>query len=174
MASELGVQTIQHTNGTDALTIGSDGSVLTPNRPAFSAWLDVTQTGLGINTHNTVVYDTVDFDTTSSFNTSTGVYTAPVTGIYQFSVFVNPDMSSGTADRMWGYFRIPNKTLDYQFAHLPTYASDRLGFSGSLIVDLTANDTIYVTTYVNQGTTYSHNGDDGQFKYNWFTGYLIG
>jgi hypothetical protein len=27
MASELGVQTIQHTNGTDALTIGSDGAV---------------------------------------------------------------------------------------------------------------------------------------------------
>lgn len=30
MASELGVQTIQHTNGTDALTVGSDGTVNAP------------------------------------------------------------------------------------------------------------------------------------------------
>ena len=35
MASELGVQTIQHTNGTDAMTIDSSGRVLTPARPLF-------------------------------------------------------------------------------------------------------------------------------------------
>ena len=35
MASEIGVQTIQHTNGTDAMTIDSSGRVLTQPRPAF-------------------------------------------------------------------------------------------------------------------------------------------
>ena len=30
---ELGVQTIQHTNGTDAMTIDSSGRILTPARP---------------------------------------------------------------------------------------------------------------------------------------------
>jgi len=37
MASELGVQTIQHTNGTDAMTIDSSGRALQPALPRFSA-----------------------------------------------------------------------------------------------------------------------------------------
>ena len=37
MASEIGVQTIQHTNGTDAMTIDSSGRVLTPVASCISA-----------------------------------------------------------------------------------------------------------------------------------------
>ena len=33
MASELGVQTIQHTNGTDAMTINSSGYVIAAKQP---------------------------------------------------------------------------------------------------------------------------------------------
>ena len=44
MASELGVQTIQHTNGTDAMTIDSSGRVVISQRPYisvdFGRWLD--------------------------------------------------------------------------------------------------------------------------------------
>ena len=36
MASELGVQTIQHTNGTDAMTIDSSGRVVISQRPYIS------------------------------------------------------------------------------------------------------------------------------------------
>jgi len=52
MASELGVQTIQHTNGTDAITIDSSGD-LTFNgsntvTPTDSGWQDVTfESGYG-------------------------------------------------------------------------------------------------------------------------------
>ena len=35
MASELGVQTIQHTNGTDAITVGSTGIITQPKMPFF-------------------------------------------------------------------------------------------------------------------------------------------
>ena len=52
MASELGVQTIQHTNGTDAMTIDSGGRVLTPQRPAFYAYGDDGWTHLtAVNTY---------------------------------------------------------------------------------------------------------------------------
>ena len=38
MASEIGVQTIQHTNGTDAMTIDSSGRVFQPAKPALHGW----------------------------------------------------------------------------------------------------------------------------------------
>ena len=36
MASEIGVQKIQHTNGTDAMTIDSSGRVQTPSASCIS------------------------------------------------------------------------------------------------------------------------------------------
>ena len=45
MASELGVQTIQHTNGTDAMTIDSSGYVIAPARPLFRVGMTNTTSG---------------------------------------------------------------------------------------------------------------------------------
>ena len=38
MASEIGVQTIQHTNGTDAMTIDSSGRVLRCRSSQIGEW----------------------------------------------------------------------------------------------------------------------------------------
>jgi len=105
MASELGVQTIQHTNGTDALTIGSDGSVnaqgaLTTQGaflpggltawPAFlagavagSAWTSVSAGSpfpLGDDSSNQL------FDNGNNYNTTTYTFVAPINGIYHFNM----------------------------------------------------------------------------------------
>lgn len=44
----------------------------------------------GIGTFTTVPLNTVDYDTAGGFNTSTGLYTIPVTGYWQINAAVRP------------------------------------------------------------------------------------
>ena len=100
MASELHVDTIKHSGGTTALEIDSSGRVLTPARPAFKARRSVNLSlGGGSDTQN-LIMDVADFDIGGGYNTSTGIYTVPKTGIYFF--FINPRFDSMDAS---SYFR---------------------------------------------------------------------
>ena len=92
MASEIGVQTIQHTNGTDAMTIDSSGRVLTPARPAFRAYADNGWSNLANNTWTTAPFDHVNYDIGSHYDTANYKFVAPVSGIYHFigQAYFNP------------------------------------------------------------------------------------
>jgi len=84
MASELGVQTIQHTNGTDAIDIGSNGSV-SPRIPSFmvsAADLDQSYTATD---SEVVQFDSVDLDTESAWDSTNYRYTPSIAGWYSFS-----------------------------------------------------------------------------------------
>lgn len=50
---------------------------------AFKAFLSGTQ-NISSSTETTVAFDSVSFDTTNSFDTSTGIFTVPESGIYKF------------------------------------------------------------------------------------------
>ena len=87
MASEIGVQTIQHTNGTDAMTIDSSGRVLTPARPVFRAsygtsagWISAG----GNNTNKILEFTTASVNVGGHWSTSTHDFTVPVAGTYFF------------------------------------------------------------------------------------------
>ena len=85
MASELGVQTIQHTNGTDAMTIDSSGRILTPARPAFMVKWSATQSGItSANDFFRLNFDEEVFDTGN--NVSSAAFTTPVAGVYHFDL----------------------------------------------------------------------------------------
>ena len=80
----LGVGTIKDATGTTtAMTIDSTGRILTPARPAFSG----THVNSGGNTGltGTIIMNTEDFDIGGNYNSTTGIYTVPVTGIYRYS-----------------------------------------------------------------------------------------
>ena len=95
MASELGVQTIQHTNGTDAMTIDSSGRITTPARPAFKATLSADSAQTTSSGWVTVPWNTASINVGNSFNTSNYTFTTPVAGIYLFSYIVRVDNATG-------------------------------------------------------------------------------
>ena len=84
MASELGVQTIQHTNGTDALTVDSSGNLTAPQSLVITNQPRLQVTGSSANYINTtpIPFPNVIIDNRSAWNTSTNTYTVPVAGDY--------------------------------------------------------------------------------------------
>jgi len=70
MASEIGVQTIQHTNGTDAMTIGVGGIITQPKLPFFMVDLDTDQGSIPDNTATVIQFDDVASDPDSLWDTS--------------------------------------------------------------------------------------------------------
>ena len=92
--STIKVNEVQHTGGTSAMTVDSSGRVSTPARPAFSLFYDSSGTE-GVGNNNTVVFTGVHKNIGSHYNTSTGKFTAPVSGFYHFNLVGFGSNSSG-------------------------------------------------------------------------------
>ena len=94
--STIKVNEVQHTGGTSAMTVDSSGRVSTPARPAFSLFYDSSGTE-GVGNNKTVVFTGVHSNIGSHYNTSTGIFTAVVSGFYQFNLVAFGCNSSGGA-----------------------------------------------------------------------------
>lgn len=145
----LGVGTIKEATGTTtAMTIDSTGRILTPARPAFSG----THVNSGGNTGltGTLIMNTEDFDIGGNYESSTGIYTVPVTGIYRYSFSGFCSTSSGGL--VSGQQTVSLQTdasgsfADYQGITRNSVDADYTPLCFSGLISATASDQLRVST----------------------------
>jgi len=96
MASILGVETLQHTNGTDALTIDSTGRVLMPVVPAWRTGKIASQAVTADTSEIAVPFDKGSGASSNCFlnggvTISSGKIVVPIAGIYQVNLNMRID-----------------------------------------------------------------------------------
>lgn len=163
-------------SGGQSIAITSAGQIIMPLQAKFSAYKSSTSTNVtGDGTAATVVFDTEQFDVGSNYNSGTGVFTAPVTGKYFFQANL---MYSAIGVQTTAQCRIDTAAHNYDGNYLSPTACQAggnfLAVNASVIISLSASDTVSVTAAVTGGTkTVSVFGNATEL-YTYFTGYLIG
>ena len=163
-------QNINFDSDTTGMTIGSTGIVAAPNKPAFqvsndnAGWTAVSDGAIiPFNDKSTGN----NFDNGGNFNISSYRFVAPVTGNYQFNVFVYSfNTDTVNAFRMYknGAVLYGVGTGAYDFQGGEDSALDAT-ISGSIIISLSSSD------YVDLRST---GGSDYYGTHSHFSGHLIG
>ena len=174
MASEIGVQKIQHTNGTDAMTIDSSGRILTPNKVAFKAGIasnfSVTSAS---RTKIPFVLDGLGgrhFNHGSGFDATNNRFVAPIAGTYWFAAQAYIANHSNT---VYHILRFTGNDNSFVFGEGNALGAPTLAAYGyktiTMIADLAVGDRVDVRTQSGSDTSYSLESGTTAFS-----GYLIG
>ena len=148
------------------LNVSQSGYVTTPNQPAFYVQ-HTAAAGVNAASGTVVILTAVQFDRTSSYSTSTGRYTAPIAGCYQFFFGTIKSDSGRQPDSFVSRFRLRKNGVNFS-TELRLSENGGYGDSTSMVamVNLAAGD--FVDIFITDsggwyGSTYAH-----------FGGYLIG
>jgi hypothetical protein len=141
----------------ERMRIDASGRITTPAQPAFRVYNNTT---LSPSNGTTVVFNTVYWDVGSNYSTSTGRFTAPVTGYYVFFCTARPNTISNAHEFE---FR-KNGSRDTLQEHVGSATASHQTLSA--IIYLVANDYVTVQAVANMRW-------DGGI-YNGFSGYLLG
>jgi hypothetical protein len=156
---------------TTHMAFTEDGAVLKPLQPSFNVTPASTQANIAIDTDVTVIWGTEVFDIGGNFATNT--FTAPVTGKYQFNVM----MWLSTLDNVAGYYRLilhtSNRVIDASIFDPRVWAQDSSywDLTISMLTDMDASDTAWVTFFQSGGTAQTDIIASGRSR---FSGYLVG
>ncbi len=142
------------------------GTVRLGHQPAFRVGL---ANSSDITAQAVIGYDTEYHDRNNNFNTSTHRFTAPVTGVYQFTAYHwHKSGTSGVAH----LFLYVNGTNNFEFRNTRGSSHsefNRVGFTTT--VELSANDYVYIE---GAGTSGGQLHTSSGIGYSQFSGYLVG
>ena len=163
--TNLEVANIKDSTGTNtAMTVDSSGRVTTPQRPAFATTgTNYTQSN---NAYSIIIPNAETFDNGSNYNASTGVFTAPIAGLYMFGFWGLSYNHAGHANNI-AYHKggsIIGQSIQFN--------GDSVGHalaSGSIILELNATNTVDLRYF--QNTSSSAKAYATQWN---MYGYLIG
>jgi C1q domain len=127
-------------SGTSA-TVSLSPTVVNSNQPLFFAYLNATVTNVtGDGTVYTIVYNSTTVNQDSSYNTATGIFTAPVTGNYLFNTCnIAAGSSSGTNSTL---IQLVTTSASYNLVYYSAYGANLIApMSSSVIVPMTSGNT---------------------------------
>lgn len=154
---------------------GAPADLSTANPYRFSAYKSASST-ISDTTATDVVFNTEYYDKNANYNSTTGVFTAPVTGLYQFSFLVTL-MGNGTGtNMMWdSYAELVKNGSSYVNVRMNQYDNgyqNIIGLHWTGELELTAGDTIKVRAYGDTANGTAPNVSGGG-NLNGFTGRLL-
>jgi len=155
---------------TERMRIDSDGHITMPSQPAFSVKMSSALNNFSTSAAQKLAFNTEIFDSNSDFNTSTNTFTAPVTGKYQFNTYIRLDNLDSGASYYHLYFYTSNRYYFDIFSPVFTGDSPYQTMQVSMLADMDANDTAFVSIYQAGGAVQTDvsGGDDSNFS-----GYLV-
>ena len=166
--STLKVGTIQdHANSNTAINIDSSGRTTFPEIPCFQAHC----TNNSYITTSPIIFDTEDVDRGGIYNNSTGVFTAPINGIYKIDVqiYLRTDNGEDSGARLQKSTNGGSNWSNIVYTYLYTTGVTQIHGVNTIsqIMNLNANDQLRV---VKLGSGDYYAGPQETF----FMGHLIG
>ena len=156
------------TNNNIQMKIDSAGHVTMPNQSAFLLQASG-QTNLSTNATTTIGFSAI-FDQNSDFDSSTETFTAPVTGKYQFNVFLRVDQVDNTSQYTTVRIETTNRTIYGIWTNNGYDADlDYITYGIAQLMDMDAGDTAKITIYLPSLGTAQLDVTDASF----WSGYLV-
>ena len=173
--STLGIENIEHTNGTSALTVDTSGRINMPKVPAFavrgygSIQNAATVNGFTVGSGTDIIYnyDEVAINRDSAFDNTTGIYTVPVAGMYQ--VQAGYGYKNSTNYLSLHLFLTAND--DTQNGHLSTWGNNGYNHTGrhfAHIIEASVGQQFAL------GMSDLYSTPQTSTFYLWFSAYMIG
>jgi hypothetical protein len=156
------------TSGAERMRVTSAGYVTYSANPAFNASLNGSNQSVTSGSTVTLTFGTANYNRSSSFNTSTYTFTAPVAGMYQFNARARVDGISGGGGN---YAILALITSGQTYNSICSASGSYNNLNISVSTYMASGHTAYVTLNSSGQTINSVNN---QPVYSEFSGFLIG